>query len=73
METHYSASRQFDEGRKRQGFRDQAHLDAFYRYFDHTKQCAECQKPGPVAWLSDGPQPTMNECNTAKRLYKESR
>ena len=70
---HYSSSRTFDEGRKRQGFRNQQHLDAFYRYFDHTQACAECQKPGPAAWLSDGPQPTRNECETAKELYKLSK
>ena len=62
-------SRTFDDNRKRQGFRDQAHLDAFFRYLDHTKACPECQKPGPVAWLSDGPQPTRNECSTGIELY----
>jgi len=60
--------RQFNEARKQQGFRSQAHLDAFYRHFDHTETCQECQKPGSGVLLDDGFQPTMNRCETARQL-----
>ncbi len=64
--------RMFDAGRREQGFRDQAHLDAFYAYFDHTENCAECKKPGESVWIDDGWQPTCNRCEEANRLYKLS-
>lgn len=64
--------RNFTQARKEQGFKSQAHLDAFFRYYDHTKACAECQKPGPGVWLDDGFQPTQNRCDEAKRLDRAS-
>jgi len=64
-----SASRLLDAGRIAQGFRSQAMLDAFFLHYDHTKACAECQKPGRGVELDDGIQPTMNTCAEADRLY----
>lgn len=64
-----SASRILDAGRIAQGFKSQDMLDAFFRHYDHTKGCAECQKPGPGVELDDGIQPTMNSCAEADRLY----
>jgi hypothetical protein len=65
-------SRECNEQRKQQGFRDQAHLDANYRYWDHTATCPECQKPGPRFWVGDGMQPTVNRCAVARQLFTES-
>lgn len=61
-------NRVFTEQRKAQGFKSQAHLDAFYAYYDHTQTCAECQKPGRGMLLDDGWQPTLNRCAEAVRL-----
>lgn len=62
--------RTFDDGRRRQGFVSQDHLDAFYRYFDHTEECAECQLPGEPVWLEGDAswQPTANRCAYALEL-----
>ena len=62
--------RSFNQARKAQGFKSQAQLDAFFAHYDHQKACAECQKPGPGVLLDDGYQPTMNECDAAKLLYR---
>ena len=62
-------NRTFDEGRKAQGFTSQAHLDAFYAYYDHTQSCPECQKPGEPYDTGDGLQPTMNQCAEGLRLF----
>ena len=68
MENLHGFGRTFNQQRKEQGFRSQAHLDAFYMYFDHTKACAECQKPGKGALFDDGYQPTHNRCDIALEL-----
>jgi hypothetical protein len=60
--------RTFNQARKAQGFSSQAHLDAFYRHFDHIENCPECQKPGSGVLLDDGFQPTMNRCDLAQEL-----
>ena len=65
-------TRTFDAARREQGFRSQAELDAFFRYYDHTKECAECHKPGPAFPLDDGMQPTQHRCATALRLYADA-
>jgi hypothetical protein len=65
-----TASREFTPARKEQGFRDQAHLDAFFTYYDHTKTCAECLQPGPGYDAPDGWQPTENRCDTARTLSR---
>lgn len=57
--------------RVKQGFKTQNQLSAFFRHYDHQKQCAECQKPGPGAMLDDGVQPTMNSCPVADKLYAD--
>ena len=62
-------SRHFDSQRAAQGFKSQAHLDAFYAYHDHTSACAECQKPGPPVELSDGLQPTRQVCQRGRELF----
>lgn len=61
--------RDFTADRQAQGFRSQDHLDAWYRYYDHTKACAECG-PGKSVWLEGDAswQPTENRCATAKAL-----
>jgi len=64
--------RVFNSARQEQGFISQADLDAFYRHYDHQKNCSECQQHGPGVWLDDGFQPTMNSCAVADRLYCES-
>lgn len=64
--------RVFDAGRKAQGFKSQAHLDAFFRSYDHTSECSECQKPGRGFETSDGYQPTLNSCPIGSELYRQS-
>jgi hypothetical protein len=62
-------TRTFDAARKAQGFRSQAHLDAFYAYFDHTVSCCKaCSALDGYAELDDGLQPTMGQCDEARRL-----
>jgi len=56
--------------RAAQGFRNQAHLDAFYAYYDHTQTCETCQQPGPAMVLDDGMQATQQRCDEANRLFK---
>ena len=65
------SSRLLNQSRIAQGFKSQAQLDAFFAHYDHTKNCAECQKPGKGVWLDDGFQPTMNSCAVADQLYKQ--
>ena len=60
--------RHFDEGRQAQGFRSQAHLDAFFAHFDHVKACGACKALDSHVLLDDGWQPTQGECAEAKRL-----
>ncbi len=62
-------SRVFNESRMEQGFRDQAHVDAFYAYTDHCHACPICQLPGAPMPLDDGMQPTMQRCDEAQRLF----
>ena len=66
-------NRDFNSDRAAQGFRDQMHLDAFYAYFDHTRNCSECQKPGEPMPLDDGLQPTRQDCPVARDLFVASR
>ena len=66
-----SASRILDAGRIAQGFKSQAQLDAAWKYWDHTKACSECGKPGPGVELSDGIQPTVTECDIARELFRQ--
>ncbi len=61
--------RTFNAARRDQGFADQGHLDRFYAYFDHTKACAACAKPGWMWNEGDASwQPTMGKCSTASSL-----
>jgi hypothetical protein len=60
--------RAFTPARREQGFRSQAHLDAFYRYYDHTKACVDCGQPGPGHDGPDGWQPTVTQCPIATEL-----
>lgn len=66
--TNTSFTRIFNEARKAQGFRSQAHLDAFFASYDHTKNCADCKAKDGGVWLDDGWQPTEGRCDEAKRL-----
>jgi hypothetical protein len=63
-----SFNRHFGPERKAQGFRSQAHLDAFYAYYDHTKACAACQTRGKPVYIFDCWHETQNRCDEAKRL-----
>jgi len=62
--------RRFTQARREQGFRSQAHLDAFYVAYDHKQACGECGQPGPAAWLEGDAswQPTERECAEGRRL-----
>lgn len=66
------ASRCFDAQRQADGFRSQAHLDAFYRYYDHATACSECGQPGEPTWLNSAAswQPTVTHCPTGHRLQR---
>lgn len=63
--------RKFTPARRAQGFRSQAHLDAFYAHFDHIATCTECGPGAPVE-LDDGLQPTLRECAEGLRLLAAS-
>lgn len=62
----------FTARRAEQGFRSQAHLDAFYAARDHEDSCTACQTPGPAMPLDDGQQPTMRRCAESLRLTTAS-
>jgi hypothetical protein len=64
--------RRFTDGRSEQSFRDQEHLDAFYRYFDHINSCRECRAPGPAFPLDDGLQGSMLQCDRGLELFAAS-
>lgn len=49
-------------------FRDQAHLDRWYAYVDHTQACPSCGQPGAGYDAPDGWQPTVTQCAEAARL-----
>jgi hypothetical protein len=62
-------ARQFTPMRRAQGFRDQAHLDAWYLAYDHAKACPECGLPGPAGETTDGGwQPSETRCAEWHRL-----
>lgn len=61
-------SRQFDAARQAQGFRSQAHLDAFYAAMDHVAGCPACKALDGYVELDDGMQPTDGRCPVALRL-----
>ena len=62
--------RVFTAARQAQGFRSQAHLDAFYVAYDHVKACGECGLPAPAMWLAGSAswQPAETRCAGARRL-----
>ena len=63
-----TALRAFDAARRKQGFRSQAHLDAFFRAHDHARGCSECSRVGGYFELDDGMQPYMGRCDEGRRL-----
>ena len=63
--------RVYDQARRDQGFKSQAHLDAFFAHYDHTRSCSDCG-PGPAVPLDDGMQPTRRECDAALALFMVS-
>ena len=69
-----TASRIFGTDRAAQGFRSQAHLDAFLAYHDHTQACGECGQPGAATWLEGSAswQPTATVCPEGIRLQRIS-
>ncbi len=64
--------RLFDAARHAQGFRSQAHLDAFFRSYDHGKACPVCSTVAGYVELSDGPQPYLGQCDEGRRLFAAS-
>ena len=62
--------RELTDQRREQGFNSQSHLDAFYRYYDHTQSCAGCQLAGKPEWVDDCFQPTQHRC--AEGLHLQS-
>lgn len=63
--------RAWNMARRAQGFKSQAHLDAFYAAYDHRKACAECQSAGkPVETTDGGMQPTEERCPEGLRLER---
>jgi hypothetical protein len=61
-------SRNFDAARKAQGFRSQAHLDAFFAASDHIASCANCKARDGYVLFDDGYQPTSGRCDVASAL-----
>jgi hypothetical protein len=62
-------TRTFNAARREQGFKSQAHLDAFYAAYDHEKACAACQRPGtPYETTDGGLMATSARCEEGKRL-----
>lgn len=68
------AARMLTPQRKAQGFRSQAHLDAFYACRDHEAGCGECGQPGQAMWLEGSAswQPTVTVCPEGTRLQRIS-
>jgi len=66
------ANRTLTPARQAQGFKSQAHLDAFYASCDHSKQCPVCSRVGGYMPIDDGMQPYMDSCETGRKLTAES-
>lgn len=66
--TNSAFTRIFDAARQSQGFRSQAHLDAFFAHYDHTSSCNACAARDGYVALDDGMQPTMGQCDEARQL-----
>lgn len=64
-------ARKFTDARKKQGFRSQEHLDAFYAVYDHENACQECQTPGGVLVTWDCEYQTYKRCDVIKGLEKK--
>ena len=62
-------SREYTAERKQQGFRSQAHLDAWYAAYDHGNTCPDCQGTRYVE-LWDGLQPVAVRCQQWVELDK---
>ena len=63
-------NRTFDAARKAQGFKSQAHLDAFFAAYDHNNSCTSCRQRDGHALLDDGYQPTVGSCSTHQALER---
>lgn len=64
-----SRQRSFTEKREAQGFKSQAHLDAFYAYYDHAYGgCNDCGQESGGAWIDDCFQPAIKICAEGRRL-----
>lgn len=63
--------RNFTETRKNQGFKSQAHLDAFFTVYDHTSKCEVCTKIAGYIDIGDGMQPYAARCEIGTALEKE--
>ena len=67
-----AASRTMNASRRNQGFRTQAHLDAFFRFYDHHRACGVCSSVAGHFELDDGMQPYERRCAEGRRLENES-
>jgi hypothetical protein len=67
-----ASPRAFTPARHAQGFKDQAHLDAFYAYLDHKAACGTCGQPGPGCDAPDGWQPSEQICEDGRALLNAS-
>jgi hypothetical protein len=68
-------SREFNEARRQQGFRSQAHLDAFLAYHDHASTCGECGQALGSLWLEGDAlrQPAaLKQCPAGRELDRAS-
>ncbi len=63
-----AGERTLTPARIEQGFKTQDHLDAFYRYLDHTGICPICSKVGGLVDIGDGMQPYMDRCDRGREL-----
>jgi hypothetical protein len=64
--------RVLNAARRAQGFVSQAHLDAFYRAYDHRRACAVCSRIAGVAPVFDGMQPYTEICAEGLALERAS-
>ena len=67
-----AASRTLTAERRGQGFESQSHLDAFFRAYDHSRECPACQAVAGYMPLDDGMQPYMARCPEGARLERDS-
>lgn len=63
--------RHYGQSRREQGFRSQAHLDAFYASLDHDETCTDCRRT-TIVTHDDDQQGIVVSCPVAHELYLAS-